>query len=341
MTPRIVIPGGSGYLGGILARHFQELGCRVVVLSRTPKSAPWRVVAWNGRNLGGWVEELDGADAVINLSGRSVDCRYDAAHRREILESRISSTRILGEAMARVEKPPKVWMNSSTATIYRHATDRAMDEQTGEIGGKEIDAPDTWRFSIDVATRWEDCFFEAWTPATRKIALRSAMVMSIGGGAFEALLRLVRFGLGGAAGSGRQFMSWVHESDFARAVEHLRTLESSEHIVNIAAPGPLPNREFMVALRRAWGRKAGISPSEWMLEFGAFFLRTETELILKSRRVVPTRLLESGFQFAFPEWPAAARELVARWKCLRTGKKDLARIGVEKLKISKQGAVHD
>jgi uncharacterized protein (TIGR01777 family) len=319
-TLRIVMPGGSGHLGGILARHFHAQGHRVVVVTRTPKAAPWRVVAWSGLSLDEWVRELDGADAVIHLSGRSVDCRYNAFNRREILESRILSTRILGEAIATVAKPPRLWMNASTATIYRHSIDRAMDENTGELSGNEMDAPATWRFSIDVATRWEDAFFAAHTPATRKIALRSAMVMSTSGGAFEMLLRLVRLGLGGQAGSGSQFMSWVHEKDFARAVEHLLAVETSEEVVNIASPSPLPNREFMAALRDAWGRSFGLGASEWMLELGAVFLRTETELILKSRRVVPGRLLESGFRFAFPEWPAAARELVARWRGRRVGK---------------------
>ncbi len=334
---RIVIPGGSGHLGGILARHFHAQGHSVVVVTRTPKAAPWRVVAWSGCSLDRWVEEVDGADAVINLSGRSVDCRYNAFNRKEILNSRILSTRILGEAIASAAKPPRLWMNASTATIYRHSLDRAMDEDGGELGGNEIDAPATWRFSIDVATRWEDAFFAAQTPATRKIALRSAMVMSTSGGAVEMLLRLVRFGLGGAAGSGGQYMSWVHEADFARAVEDLMAAQISDEIVNIASPCPLTNREFMAALREAWGREFGVSAAAWMLEFGAVFLRTETELILKSRRVVPGRLLESGFRFLFPEWPAAARELVARWRGRRMGKTDSGLAGADKVGISELG----
>ena len=334
---RIVIPGGSGHLGRILARHFHARGHHVTVVTRTPKHAPWRVVAWSGHSLDEWVRELDGADAVINLSGRSVDCRYNAFNRREILDSRIASTRVIAEATASVATPPRVWMNASTATIYRHSLDRAMDEDGGELGGNEIDAPSTWRFSIDVATRWEDAFFAASTPATRKIALRSAMVMSTSGGAFEMLLRLVRYGLGGAAGSGGQYMSWVHEVDFARAVEFLLDWNSSEELVNIASPCPVTNRDFMAALRESCGRKFGLSASVWMLEFGAVFLRTETELILKSRRVIPGRLLESGFQFAFPEWPAAARELVARWKGLPAPTLNVQRADAGELKISRVG----
>ena len=310
---RVVLAGGSGHLGTILARHFHSLGDSVTVLTRTPKTAPWRVVAWDGASRDRWTREVQGAEGVINLAGRSVDCRYNAANRRAILESRIRPTRALGEAIGKMTSPPRLWMNASTATIYRHALDRAMDEATGEQSGNEADTPLAWRFSVDVATRWEKCFFEAETPQTRKIALRSAMVMSaIGGDAFEMLQRLVRFGLGGAAGSGEQFMSWVHEKDFVRAVEYLMEAEDIEGVVNVAAPRPLPNREFMRALRQAWGMRFGLAAREWMLEVGAVFLRTETELILKSRRVVPGKLLDHGFRFEFPEWPAAARELVER-----------------------------
>jgi uncharacterized protein (TIGR01777 family) len=309
---RIVIPGGSGHLGCVLARHFHPQGHEVTVITRTPIRAPWRVVAWNGFGADRWVNELDGADVIINLAGRSVDCRYLRMNRREILESRIVPTRILGEAIGAVRNPPRLWMNASTATIYRHSLDQEMDEDTGEYGGCEADAPREWSFSVDVASQWEETFFQAKTPGTRKVALRSAMVMSTHGGAFPALLRLVRLGMGGAAGSGKQFVSWVHESDFVRAVEHLIWRENREDVVNIAAPQPLPNREFMAALREAWGISLGLNLSERILEFGAIFLWTETELILKSRRVVPGRLLQDGFRFAFPQWLAAARDLVER-----------------------------
>jgi uncharacterized protein len=309
---RIVIPGGSGHLGQMLAQHFHSQGHGVTVIARTPVRGPWRVAAWNGHGLDRWVNELEGADVVINLAGRSVDCRYIRMNKREILNSRILPTRILGQAIGGLKTPPKLWMNASTATIYRHALDREMDEETGEYGRCELDAPRAWGFSVDVAEQWEDEFFRAKTPGTRKVALRSAMVMSAESGAFPALLRLVRMGLGGAAGSGRQFMSWVHETDFVRAVEHLIARENMDDVVNVTAPSPLPNQDFMAMLREAWGRRFGLDLSERMLEFGAVFLWTETELILKSRRVVPARLLHDGFQFAFPEWAAAARDLVDR-----------------------------
>jgi uncharacterized protein len=315
---RIVIPGGAGQLGGVLARHFHASGHAVTVLTRhrvAASAVPWRVVQWNGRDAGNWVQELDGADVVINLAGRSVNCRYTAANRREIKESRVLSTRAVGQAIAGAARPPALWMNSSTATIYRHALDRAMDEAGGELGGSEPGAPETWNFSIDVATSWEREFFAAATPRTRKIALRSAVVMaSDRGGAFATLLALVRFGLGGQAGSGDQFVSWIHDQDFTRAVDFLIAHDRIEGCVNLASPNPLPNRDFMRALRQAWGLTMGLPATKWMLEIGAFFLRTETELILKSRRVVPQRLLHAGFTFQFPDWAEAARELVARWR---------------------------
>jgi hypothetical protein len=206
-------------------------------------------------------------------------------------------------------------MNASTATIYRHALDRPMDEATGEIGGRECDVPSTWRFSIDVATGWEQSFFSANTPNTRRIALRSAMTMSPDpGGVFCQLLRLVRFGLGGTAGSGQQFVSWIHDTDFLRSIDYLIAHEELDGPINLAAPNPLPNREFMQALRQAAGAATGLPSTRFMLELGAWFLRTETELILKSRRVIPGRLLQSGFNFQFPEWESAARDLVGRYR---------------------------
>ena len=286
-----------------------------MVLSRRATPAPWRVVPWDGLTQDCWVNELKNADLVINLTGRSVNCRYNNANRNEIMQSRIASTRLLGEAIGQLSDPPRVWMNASTATIYRHALDRSMDEFTGEIGGKEVDAPETWRFSIKVATSWEKEFFTASTPGTRKIALRSAMTMSPDlGGIFDVLLRLVRFGLGGASGSGKQFVSWIHESDFVRAIDFLLAHEELQDFVNIASPGPLPNCEFMRELRKAWGVRIGLPASRAMLEIGAVFLRTETELILKSRRVIPGRLHAAGFQFQFPDWPSAAQDLVEHWR---------------------------
>jgi uncharacterized protein (TIGR01777 family) len=208
-----------------------------------------------------------------------------------------------------------VWLQSSTATIYAHRYDAANDEATGVLGGSEPGVPETWNFSIDVATQWEREFDRASTPATRKVAMRSAIVMSPArGGPFDVLLQLVRRGLGGTSGDGRQFVSWIHDEDFVRAVQWLVDRTDISGVVNLAAPTPLPNADFMRALRHAWGTSIGLPAPAWLLEIGAFFMRTETELVLKSRRVVSTRLRDHGFVFSWPAWPDAARDLVKRWR---------------------------
>ena len=312
---RFVIPGGNGQVGTVLSRHLHAQGHEVIVLARNVVSAPWRIAQWDGEHLGDWASELEHSDVLINLAGRSVNCRYTAANRRAIINSRTETTRLLGRAISQLASPPRLWMNASTATIYRHVYDRPMDEETGEIGGNEPDAPGKWKFSIDVATGWEAAFFEVKTPHTRKVALRSAMIMSPDrGGIFDTLLRLVRFGLGGTAGSGEQFISWIHDTDFLSSLEFLIAHEQLEGCVNISSPHPLPNREFMRALRQAWGARIGLPATNWMLELGSMLLRTETELVLKSRRVVPGRLLDAGFQFQFPDWRLAAQNLVGRWQ---------------------------
>lgn len=317
---KIVIPGGSGQVGMVLARSFHQDGHEVVVLSRKPRSAPWRMIAWDAQSLGDWAKELEGAAAVINLAGRSVNCRYHAENRQLIKESRVNSTHVVGQAIALACRPPPVWLQASTATIYAHRFDMANDEASGILGGLEADTPDTWRFSIDVATSWEQAMDEVATPQTRKVKLRSAMVMSPDrDGVFDVLLGLVRWGLGGTAGDGRQYVSWIHDQDFLRIISWLIEHHEIDGPVNLAAPNPVPNKEFMRVLRQAWGIRFGLPARQWMLEIGAFFLQTESELILKSRRVIPGRLLQGGFQFQFPDWPAAARDLCRRWGKGRLG----------------------
>jgi uncharacterized protein (TIGR01777 family) len=313
---KIIIPGGSGLIGRMLARTFSMDGHDVVVLSRNASaSAPGRVVAWDGCSRGNWCEELEGADVVINLAGRSVNCRYTPANRMAITDSRVNSTRVVGEAIAQATRPPRIWLQAATATIYAHRYDASNDELTGIVGGAESDAPDTWRFSIDVATAWERAMNEFALARTRKVLLRTSIVMSPArGSAFDIMLGLVRHGLGGHFGNGCQYISWIHEADFIRAISWLIEHDTLEGPVNLAAPHPLPNREFMRRLRRAWGIRFGLPATEWMLEFGAAFLRTETELILKSRRVVPSLLLKSGFIFQFPAWPEAADDLCRQWR---------------------------
>ena len=314
---KIIIPGGTGQVGGILTRAFLRDGHEVVILSRqSSANGPARIVQWDAKSPGHWTAELEGADAIINLAGRSVNCRYNPANRREIMESRVDSTRAVGLALRQATRPPRVWLQASTATIYAHRFDAPNDEATGILGGSEPYAPDTWRFSIDVAKAWEQAAEEAGDlPRTRKVLLRSAITMSPdSGGAFDTLLSLVRHGLGGRSGNGRQFVSWIHDADFIRAVYWLIEHENIEGPVNLAAPNPLPNAEFMRALREGWGISFGLPAANWMLEPGAILLKTETELILKSRRVIPTRLLEEGFKFKFIDWPDAARDLCERWR---------------------------
>jgi uncharacterized protein (TIGR01777 family) len=311
---KVVLAGGSGQVGAILSRAFAAEGHEVVILSRGMRPSPYLVVRWDGEGPGAWVEEIDGADVVINLAGRSVNCRYNAGNRREIMESRVRSTVALGRAIEGAARPPRVWLQSSTATIYAHRHDAANDEATGMLGGEEAGAPESWRFSLAVAKAWERAAEEAVTPRTRKVMLRPAMTMSADrGGVFDVLLGLTRWGLGGANGDGRQYVSWIHEVDFVRAVRWLIEHEMAG-AVNLAAPGPVPNREFMRGLRRAWGTRVGLPATRWMLEVGALVMGTETELILKSRRVVPGRLLAAGFAFEFPEWEGAAADLCRRWR---------------------------
>ncbi|MCA9070983.1 MAG: TIGR01777 family oxidoreductase, partial [Planctomycetaceae bacterium] len=286
-----------------------------VVLSRNPQNAPWRVVAWDGETTGQWADEVEGADVVINLAGRSVNCRYHDQNRRAIMESRIQSTRAVGEAIQAASDPPRVWLQASTATIYAHRFDAPNDEATGILGGQEDQTPDTWRFSIDVATSWEATAEEFDLSNTRQVLMRSAIIMSPDrGGPFDVLLGLVRLGLGGQNGNGKQFVSWIHDRDFIRALWFLIEHDEWEGPVNFSAPNPLPNADFMGGLRKAWGRRFGLPATNWMLELGAFFMRSETELILKSRRVVPGRLLEAGFEFEFPNWEQAASDLCERWR---------------------------
>ncbi|MCX5383969.1 TIGR01777 family oxidoreductase [Streptomyces sp. NBC_00083] len=315
---KIVIPGGTGQVGSILDRALTAAGHDVVILTRRPRGP--REVAWDGETTGAWTEVIDGSDVVVNLAGRSVSCRYTEANLRAMMDSRVRSARVVGEAIGAAARPPKLWLQMSTATVYAHRFDAANDEATGIVGGAEPGVPGYWAFSVEIAKAWEAAQQEARTPGTRKVALRSAMVMSPDrDGVFDVLQTMVRLGIGGPVAGGAQYVSWIHDRDFVRAVDFLVEHEEITGPVNLAAPAPLPQRAFMRALRGARGVPVGLPATRWMAELGAFALRSDTELLLKSRRVVPGRLLDAGFAFEYPEWPRAAADLVRRSRADREG----------------------
>jgi len=292
-----LIAGANGFLARYLTRYFVAKGWSVVGLARHPEGmdTDCRYVHWDGETLGDWAEEVGASDVLVNMAGRTVNCRYHAKNRAEIIDSRVKSTRVLGEAIAASAHPPAVWMNASTATMYRYSEDCAQGED-GDVGEG---------FSVDVAKSWEAAFEGAelsGAGATRRVALRTSMVIADEPGTvYRYLYNLSRFGLGGKIGTGKQMVSWIHITDFCRAVDWLIDHGEISGAINMTAPEPIPNAEVMRRFRKLAGRSFGLPATEWMAEIGAFFLRTETELILKSRWVVPTRLLDQGFEFQYPE----------------------------------------
>ncbi|MEO8588222.1 MAG: TIGR01777 family oxidoreductase [Flavobacteriales bacterium] len=290
-TTRIILAGGTGTMGRILQDHFIGQGNDVVVLTRHPDVSQHpkaRLLAWDAKTKGAWTAELEGATAVINLAGRSVDCRYTPTNKALILNSRVDATRVLGEAIAQCADPPALWINMSSATVYRHAEHSAMDEIRGELGTD---------FSPQVVLAWEKELFRWKREGTRQVAVRSAMVFSRRGGAFPRFVGLTRFGLGGHHASGKQFVSWVHEVDVSAFFQWLIDTPDIDGIINLAAPNPLRETDLMRELRERVKPLVAFNVPKWMLGIGAFFLRTETELVLKSRRVVPTRATQLGFLF--------------------------------------------
>lgn len=290
---KIIIAAGTGFLGKVLLEHFQNPLNDIIVLTRgkTMLKNNIRYIHWNAKTMTGWEKELENADVLINLTGKSVDCRYTEANKKEILLSRIKSTKILNKAVLQCTHPPQHWLNSSTATIYRHSLDQQMDEYTGEIGND---------FSMNVAQSWEKAFFKTETPKTLKTALRTAIVLGKKGGAFLPLKNLTKMGFGGKQGNGNQFVSWIHEEDFARAIAFIIEKQIVGKI-NLVAPAPVRNKDFMKALRKAMKIPFGAPIGKRMLEFGAKIIGTETELVLKSRNVIPKRLLENGFEFKYAD----------------------------------------
>ena len=289
---KLIIAAGTGFLGNILIDHFKNEYKQIVILTRSnPKSQKnVRYVNWDAKTLTGWEKELENSDVVINLAGRSVDCRYTEKNKAEILNSRIESTKVLNEAVLQCKNPPKHWLNSSTSTIYIHSENKKMTEENGDIGND---------FSMTIAKKWEDEFFKTKTPNTKKTALRTSIVLGKNGGAFIPLKRLTQFGLGGKQGNGNQFISWIHELDFARAVDFIIQKELKGKI-NIVSPKPIKNNEFMRKLRRAIKIPFGIPTPRPILKLGAKLIGTESELVLKSRNVIPEILMQNGFQFEYP-----------------------------------------
>lgn len=299
---KLIIAAGTGFLGQSLINHFKNKFEEIVILTRgkSRNSDGLKYVNWDAKTFSGWETELENTTVLINLAGKSVDCRYTKENQREILLSRIESTKILNQAVLDCKNPPKHWLNSSTSTIYRFSLDKQMDEVDGEIGND---------FSMNVAQSWEKAFFKSETPKTLKTALRTSIVLGKNGGALLPIKMLAKIGFGGKQGKGNQFISWIHEIDFARAIDFIVEKEMIG-VVNIVSPKPIANKNFMSVLRKVIGAPFGIPISESLLKLGAVFIRTESELVLKSRNVIPKRLQENGFQFEFDTLEKALKDLV-------------------------------
>jgi uncharacterized protein (TIGR01777 family) len=298
---KLIIAAGTGFLGEVLTNHFKDKFEEIVILTRgkSKNNGNIKYINWDAKTFSGWEAVLENATVLINLAGKSVDCRYNEKNKKKILLSRIQSTKILNKAVLNCKNPPKHWLNSSTSTIYRFSLDKQMDEVDGKIGND---------FSINVALSWEKSFFKTETPNTLKTALRTSIVLGKNGGAFVPLKTLAKLGFGGKQGKGNQFISWIHEEDFANAIDFIIQKEMTG-VINIVSPEPIANKSFMSLLRKAVGIPFGIPINEPMLKFGSFFIRTEAELVLKSRNVIPKRLLENGFQFKFDTLEKALKNL--------------------------------
>lgn len=301
---KLIIAAGTGFLGKVLTNHFKDKFGEIIILTRGKSKTNHniRYVNWNAKTFSGWETELENADILINLAGKSVDCRYTEENKKEILLSRIQSTKILNKAVLNCKTPPKHWLNSSTSTIYRFSLDKQMDEIEGEIGND---------FSMNVAQSWEKAFFKTETPNTLKTALRTSIVLGKNGGAFIPLKTLAKIGLGGKQGKGNQFISWIHEEDFANAVNFIIQKEITG-VVNIVSPNPISNAEFMKKLQKVVDFPFGIPINAFLLKIGAAIIRTETELVLKSRNVIPKRLLDSGYKFKFGNLDIAFQNLLRK-----------------------------
>lgn len=301
---KIILAGGNGYLGGVLAGYYRHIAEEVIILGRKPKATEENIktVLWDGKTKGEWVKEIEGADMLINLCGKNVNCRYTTKNREEIIRSRVIPTALLNEIVGELSNPPALWINITSATIYRHAEDFTQDEATGQIG---------YGFSIDVCRQWEDTFFSGCKAPVRKVALRMGIVLGRSDSVFPRLLNLVRFGLGGRQGTGQQYVSWVHEQDVACCTEWILDRPEMNGVINCTAPEAVKNTDLMHALRKSYGMPVGLPTPAWLLGIGARIIGTETELILKSRWVAPKRLLDSGYKFLFTKADYAIDDILS------------------------------
>jgi uncharacterized protein len=310
-SKKIIIAGGAGFLGQELVNWFGHNN-ELVILSRALEAAEnnsyntglaknARYVQWDGKTLAHWAAELEGADLLINMTGKSVNCRYTEKNKQEIFDSRTHATTVLGLAVKQAVRPPKLWINASSATIYRNATDKPQDDEQGEIGNG---------FSVEVCKLWEKTFFELRTPFTRKVALRMAVVLGKGG-VMVPYFNLLKFGLGGRQGSGKQMYSWIHSADLCRMIEWIDEHDELEGTYNCSSPNPVTNSSFMQTLRKVTGHTIGLPAFTWMLHVGAVLIGTETELLLKSRWVIPTKIQATGFQFTYPGLEDAFKEITS------------------------------
>lgn len=295
---KIIIAGGTGFLGENLEKHFTEKGNEVHILTRRPKRS--NEIQWDGKTMGEWKSVLEQADILINLTGKSVDCRYHEKNKQEIHASRIDSIKILQEAVNHCIHQPKVWLNASSATIYVHSEKQLNTEENGIIGDD---------FSMNICKSWEKEFFAMKNEGIRKVALRTSIVLGNNGGAFPKLRLITKMGLGGKQGRGNQMVSWIHIDDFCRAVDWIINNEEMSGAINVTAPSPISNEVMMGKLRKRFNVPFGLDAPVWQLEIASIFLNTETELLLKSRNVYPQKLLESGFQFSYPTFDEAIQEL--------------------------------
>lgn len=296
---KIIIAAGTGFLGKNLEKYFTEKENQVYILTRNPKRK--NEIYWDAKTLGEWKNLLEGSGVLINLAGKSVDCRYTEKNKKEIYNSRIESTKVLQQAIDECVNKPKIWLNASSATIYVHSETHLNTEENGIIGDD---------FSMNICKSWEKEFFKIKTENVRKVALRTSIVLGNNGGAFPKLKTITKLGLGGKQGRGNQNVSWIHIDDFCRAVEHIITNENIVGEINITAPNPLSNEQFMRKLRKEMKIPFGISAPVWQLEIASIFLKSETELLLKSRNVYPEKLMKSGFEFTYSNIESAFNDLI-------------------------------